>query len=132
MRKPNLDDVTVHHLKTWPKSFQAIVDLVKRHDIRRNDRDFKVGDLVVLWEYIPSVSEQELPESWGPLARGHYTGRCEVREISYVTEGGEYGLPFDRCVLSIRQPRDPVVIAGLVSDCYGYRNGPPLALVILD
>lgn len=42
----------IHHLKTLPDYFQAVIDERKPFEIRENDRNFKVGDLVVLEEFI--------------------------------------------------------------------------------
>jgi hypothetical protein len=69
----------VHNLKTWPLSFDAIRRAVKSFDIRLNDRDFKVGDNLILEEYDP-VSKKK-------------TGKHCRRIVTYILEGGEFGLP---------------------------------------
>lgn len=43
----------VHHLKTWPSYFAAVVDGRKRFELRTNDRDFRQGDVLVLQEFDP-------------------------------------------------------------------------------
>jgi hypothetical protein len=45
--------MTRHELKTWPKYFAAVRSGQKRFEIRRNDREFKVGDILVLREFDP-------------------------------------------------------------------------------
>lgn len=61
-----------HNLKCWPEFFDAIVRGRKKHDLRRaDDRDFKVGDLVLLREFDPEAR--------------CYTGRAQKVEITYIT-----------------------------------------------
>ena len=43
-----------HELKTIQPYFKAIWDCQKKFEIRLNDRDFKVGDIVHLREYDPN------------------------------------------------------------------------------
>ena len=57
--------MTRHELKTWPKYFAAVRSGQKRFEIRRNDRDFKVGDILVLREFDPEDDA--------------YTGQAEER-----------------------------------------------------
>ena len=40
-----------HELKIYPKYFEAILDGKKTFEIRKNDRNFHVGDRVVLKEW---------------------------------------------------------------------------------
>lgn len=41
----------VHELKTWPEYFDAVYRRVKRFELRINDRNFQVGDVLNLQEY---------------------------------------------------------------------------------
>jgi hypothetical protein len=72
-----LSTVGVHVLKTWPEYFEAVYDGSKTFELRANDRDFKVGDTLVLRE-------------WDPKAK-KYTGRRLERVISYVTDAKGLG-----------------------------------------
>jgi hypothetical protein len=47
LRRPRM----THELKCWPGNFEATVRGDKHHEIRVNDRDFQVGDLVILREF---------------------------------------------------------------------------------
>ncbi len=42
----------IHHLKTLPQYFQPVIDGRKPFEIRENDHNFKVGDRVILEEFI--------------------------------------------------------------------------------
>lgn len=61
--------MTTHDLKTRPEYFVAILDGRKTFELRRNDRDFRVGDRLVLREWVD------------PLVG--YTGRVETRRVAY-------------------------------------------------
>lgn len=61
--------MTQHMLKCYPKYFEAVKDGTKTFECRYNDRNFKVGDELLLREYDPK--------------RG-YTDRCIVRKVTYV------------------------------------------------
>lgn len=59
-----------HELKTWPPFFQQMVDGLKLFEIRRNDRDFEVGDTLRLREYDPGLD--------------HYSGREIRAEVTSI------------------------------------------------
>ncbi|WP_270265694.1 DUF3850 domain-containing protein [Enterococcus faecalis] len=61
---------TIHELKILPEYFEAVVSGNKRFEIRKNDRNYKKGDILRLNEY------QE----------GQYTGDVHVSEITYITD----------------------------------------------
>jgi len=76
----------IHILKTWPESYQSIKKGFKTFEVRKNDRDFKLNDVLVLQEYDPNM---EL-----------YTGEMGSFTITYILQG-EFGLPKDISVMSI-------------------------------
>jgi len=61
-----------HILKIAPEYFDAVDSGSKTFEIRFNDRDFKMGDTVVLREYIFDIDA--------------YTGQTITRTIGYVTD----------------------------------------------
>jgi hypothetical protein len=77
----------IHELKTWPEPFAAVLAGLKRHEVRKNDRNFKAGDSLLLREYDPATKE--------------YTGRRACVFVDYVSYGGKFGLPKSLCVMSI-------------------------------
>lgn len=79
---------TRHNLKCWPKYFMAVIGGHKLHEIRKNDRDFRAGDEILLQEWDPETQQ--------------YTGNdCLVR-VSYLTAPGEWGLPDDIVIMSVK------------------------------
>lgn len=43
----------IHDLKTWPLYYRAVRDGTKTFELRRNDREYRVGDLLILKEWEP-------------------------------------------------------------------------------
>lgn len=53
---------------------------IKTFEIRKNDRDFRVGDILELREWVWSVLEQ----------KGAYTGEVHWEIITYILDDAEY------------------------------------------
>lgn len=68
----------MHELKCWPVYFKPVLDGTKPFEIRENDRDFKVGDVLHLRE-------------WDYGGRGSYTGRETHRRVTYITAWAQEG-----------------------------------------
>lgn len=47
----------VHALKEHPEHFENVISGKKLFEIRKNDRDFKTGDLLALNEYDPETQK---------------------------------------------------------------------------
>lgn len=83
-----------HHLKCWPEFFSPIQEGLKPFEIRRNDRDFQVDDLLILEEWVPIRPDPECPrheylcadESCTCGTRGTYTGNVFYAGITYITD----------------------------------------------
>ncbi len=71
--------MTTHDLKIWPPFFQDLTAGVKTAEVRRNDRDFREGDSLLLRE-------------WDPLT-GDYTRRFEMRTVRKVYDLYRFGCP---------------------------------------
>jgi len=83
-----------HKVKSWPQFFEATLSGAKTHEVRRlADRDYRVGDRLLLQEYDPTTET--------------YSGRELVVRITYMTSAeapcalSEECLHPDFCILSI-------------------------------
>lgn len=77
----------VHVLKTHPEPFAAVRARKKWLEIRRHDRDFREGDTLWLEEYDPAAD--------------HKSGEVEVRLVTHVLPGGQYGIEPGFCAISM-------------------------------
>jgi hypothetical protein len=80
----------VHELKTWKEYFQLVVSGKKFFELRKNDRDFKTGDELLLKEYDKESQK--------------YTGRKLHLRITYILEGTEaedLGLKKGFCIMGL-------------------------------
>lgn len=68
---------TTHRLKSWPDSFRAAVSGRKRFEIRKDDRDYRPGDVVELREFNPDDDDPTM------RVRG-FTGRTARFFVGYV------------------------------------------------
>ncbi len=75
----------VHNLKIKPQYFKDVVAEVKKFEVRFNDRNFKVGDLIVLEEF----------------DHKSYTGKYVNAEITYICNDKEF-VKKDYVVLGIK------------------------------
>ena len=77
----------IHRLKTLPTFFEQTRIGKKTFELRKNDRNFQVGDWLKLEEH----------------TGGAYTNRCVVAEVVYILSGvPEFGLAQDCCIMAIK------------------------------
>jgi hypothetical protein len=88
----------VHLLKTDPVTFVQSWIGVKKYEIRKNDRDYQIGDQLELKETVFSGEEMQGGEPFT------LTGRTITCDISHVLTG--YGLQEDWCILSVVNMRN--------------------------
>lgn len=80
----------VHELKVWPEYFTALTRGDKTFELRKDDRDFCINDILILKEWDPQTPE--------------YTGRQGRYIITYIVRNVEnFGLMPGYAVLGIRR-----------------------------
>jgi len=62
--------MNTHKLKTWPNYFEMMEKGIKTFEIRKNDRHYQTGDMLILKEYCPNTEQ--------------YTGQALAYEILSV------------------------------------------------
>lgn len=87
--------MTVHRVRSWAHFYDAIAEGDKTHDLRKNDRDYRVGDILELVRF--------------DNVRGIETGEEQKAVVTYVTDRNcpcafsSAVLPHDYAILSIRK-----------------------------
>ena len=78
----------IHELKTWPEYFQEVFMDHKKFELRKDDRNYQVGDHLILKEW---------------EMKGHYfTGRELARVVTYILrDAPEFGLQEGYVLMSI-------------------------------
>ena len=78
-----------HHLKTETEYYQATERGEKLFEIRKDDLDFRFqkGDVVFLLEVVNGIP----------------TGRKLGLKITYVFQGGRYGIADNYCILQLKK-----------------------------
>jgi hypothetical protein len=91
--------MTTHNLKTWFCYFIEVLAGNKTFELRKNDRDYKVGDTLNL------IEVDEINFELDPINQTkHYltTGRTHTAKITYILEGGQFGLDKDYVILGMK------------------------------
>ncbi|MFF5993681.1 DUF3850 domain-containing protein [Lysinibacillus sp. KU-BSD001] len=80
-----------HELKIHPAPFEAVLKGLKTFEYRFNNRSYREGDILKLNEYDPD--------------KMLYTGRAVEAKVTYLLEGGQFGIPEDYVLMSIKKIR---------------------------
>lgn len=86
--------VTTHDLKTVDRYYDAVSDGRKTFEVRKNDRAFQTGDILILRR-----TDKD----------GYYTDYKFVwikRRITYLLQGGQFGIEPGYCVLGLGPVED--------------------------
>lgn len=78
-----------HRLKTWPEYFADVAAERKPFEVRRNDRDFREGDLLDLVEFEPQT--------------GRESGKIVTRRAGYILRGPGFGIEAGYCVIGLEK-----------------------------
>lgn len=70
----------VHNLKTWTPYFKDIKNGIKQFEVRKNDRDFEVGDTLILEDFNPIT--EKYTGNWIPELITY-----KLDDIRFVKEG---------------------------------------------
>lgn len=101
-----------HDLKTWPPFFADVLAGTKTFEVRRNDRDYRAGDLLRLREWDPDTQA--------------YSGRETTRRVTYAMDSSRHeGVAPGHVVMGLA----PVPAVGDLCPCPGPpgRGGHPVS-----
>ena len=70
--------MATHELKVWLEYYEDIENGSKKFELRFNDRDYKVGDVLRLREY--------------NQIENYYTDRETTKTVGYILEDTKFGL----------------------------------------
>lgn len=90
MKPVQLPSRKVHVLKCWSPFFDEVGEGEKTYEVRKDDRVFRVGDILRLEERNPNTEEK--------------TGRWLTCFVSHKLDGGQFGVRKGYCVLGIQLP----------------------------
>ena len=80
----------VHELKTLNPFFEDVWSGLKDFEVRKNDRNYKVGDRLKLIEH-------------GEIR--DYRPRYILKDVKYILNGGQYGLQSGYVILGLADVR---------------------------
>lgn len=77
----------IHELRIYKEYFTLVKSGVKQFEVRLNDREFEIGDELILKEW----DKENLV----------YTGRFLHRKVDYLLKGGQFGIVEGYVVMSM-------------------------------
>lgn len=90
----------IHDLKTAPEHFAAILSGLKTAELRKDDRNFAVGDTLLLREWNKQKADDyyshhydpllSMAEMWERAVTRAYTGRALRRTVTHIVKGGPW------------------------------------------
>jgi Domain of unknown function (DUF3850) len=92
--KKRVTTMKEHELKCWPDHFRDICRSIKTFEVRRNDRGFEVGDVLILKCWDPQRSDYIRDPVIGDVLQVR-------RRITYILPGGQFGIEPDHVLMAI-------------------------------
>ena len=87
----------IHELKILPKYFNDVKCEKKPFELRKNDRDFKVGDILILKEFNPNEEYETIEDG----IYSNFSGKKVLRQVTYILNDIE-GLNNEYAILGIK------------------------------
>ena len=81
-----MTETDAHELRTLPEYFRLVFDGTKTFEVRRDDRGFQVGHILLLREW---------------ALHGGYTGRELTARVVYLLKGGKLGIEEGYVVMGV-------------------------------
>lgn len=88
---------SIHVLKTVDRYWDAVKAGTKTFDVRRNDRAFQTGDVLVLRRTDEKGFSATLPED----RTSRFSESDLTVKVSYLLQGGQFGIEPGYCVLGL-------------------------------
>jgi len=89
---PEEEGPMTHELKIWPEYFDKVKSREKtfevRKEVRKDERDYNEGDILVLKEW--------------DRRENIYTGQEVKAEVTYLMNGGQWGLERGYVIMALR------------------------------
>jgi hypothetical protein len=90
---------TVHTLKTWARYYDAVADGRKTFEVRKNDRAFQTGDILELVKI-----NNDPPYNVMTTMESRFNAVKLRKRITYLLQGGQFGIEPGYCVLGLGEP----------------------------
>lgn len=94
-----IDPPRLHKLKCEAPHFGNMVNGTKACEVRLNDRNYQVGDFLLLMEVVPDREGAAVTMLRDPQP----TGNEVLVQVTHVLPGGKYGIDSQHVVLSIQR-----------------------------
>ncbi len=91
--------MAIHHLKTWPEFYRTILDGSKTFELRKNDRNFEVGDTVILQEWNPDTETYTGDQD--EFVIGYIITSYDTDDAFQTSLDNHLGLTPGYCIMSI-------------------------------